>query len=170
MSMPHEIRRSQNNLRLTAALLNWAVLVALPSLLTIATTQAALALHRRPPWALPDKLHLFLAGLAGLLGLAGFIMVRRMQPLWEDELDDRSVLQRLPVRGVSVAMMVAGAYVLFYASFFIPPFNLLPILWARIQVARGRRELEAMLNDTLTKQKQRARLQSGVAEAFRNSP
>ncbi len=170
MIAPHEIRRSQNSLRLAAGLLNWAVLVQLPSLLAIAAMQAALALRFHPSWELPNKLHGFLAVLAGLLGLAGFIMVRRMQSLWEDEEDEEGILQRLPVRGLSVAMAVAGIHVFFYVSFFLPLFNLLPILWARMKAARGLRELEALLSDTLTKQKQKARLQSGVAEAFRSSP
>ena len=170
MTSPHEIRRSQNTLRLAGGLLNWAAFVQLPSLLTLAAMQAALAFRFQPPWELPGKLHGFVGCVAGLLGLAGFIMVRRMQPLWDGEQDDEGVLERLPVRGVSVAVTVACVHVFFYCSFFIPLFNLLPILWARLQAARGVRELEAMLSETLTKQKQKARLQSGVADAFRTSP
>ena len=69
-----------------------------------------------------------------------------------------------------MATIVGCVYLFFYFSFFLPLFNLLPILWARTKAGRGVRALDAMLNDTLTQQKQKARLQSGVAEAFRSSP
>ena len=112
------------------------------------------------------KHHVFelVAVASAICGALGFFIAYRVLDLKGEALANSSLPHLVGPR------LKAQAILLFMLAFLIPVINLVIILWAYARSSSAIRSLEQLRGEAMVKEKQRARLQGGVADAFRSPP
>ncbi len=110
------------------------------------------------------KHHLFelVAVASAVCGVLGFLIAYRVLDLKGEALENSSIPH------LAGPWLKSYVILFFMLTFLVPIMNLTIILWAYARSTSAIRELEQLRSEAIAKEKQRARLQGGVSDAFRS--
>ena len=140
-----EIQRHKGTLQFARKLLTVAIVLQLPFLIEIVLRQGDLLLHLNVlgDRQMPTKLTWVLNAVTSIAAIVGFTIVCRQLSLWEGDLEDTELARRTRLLGSR--RIAASIQFFFYLTFFVPVFNLIPVVWARSQASTAISDLDLLL-------------------------
>ena len=117
-----------------------------------------------PVPAYANRIFLLVIVVSAVAGGAGFLIAYRVLDLKAEAMAASSLPQFFGPR------VKARVIFFFMLAFLVPGLNLVILLWTWMRCSSAIRQLEALRVEAIAKEKQRGRLQGGVAEAFRSAP
>lgn len=118
------------------------------------------------PTAIVYKYHLFafVTVTSAVCGIVGFLIAYKVLDLKGEALTNSSLPYLVGPR--------LKAYLIFFfmLAFLVPILNLIIIIWTYVKSSMAINRLNDLLVEAIAKEKQKSRLQGGIADAFRTPP